>query len=255
MFCFHTFRRITLLGGGVIACTVCASIIYIVCEYRNQPSLLAEKMTWDVGDVAIEGALRLQHVFHISNTTPQDLFIDDISTDCGCVVVNVKNKKLDPHSSMELPIDVTIAGPPGKFAKHIRIILTNESRESRDHVVFTITGVISQSTLLYTIPRQINFGSVSLSQSGSRQISREFSIGRYNGETVKIVNIDSMLGDVKFNILGSDENGLLRVELSLTPSVEILNSMEIFESTILVETETITEHKTIPILAVIRGKP
>jgi len=73
---------------------------------------------------------KLKHTFEVKNSGSSPLVIDRVSTSCGCVVAELKNKTIAPGEKIDMEVTFDTAGRRGQNRKSITII-SNDSSNPR----------------------------------------------------------------------------------------------------------------------------
>lgn len=131
---------------------------------------------------------KLDHVFTLKNKGDSPLSIVRTKSSCGCTVISLPRKTIEPGGSVELKttFDSTTFG--GKVTKTITVE-TNDP--ANPNYTLTLTGVVSE--VLVVVPRQLNLGQIKAGTSGVFTVTMENKGNR----PVKITSVTSPMPQVK----------------------------------------------------------
>ncbi|HML79908.1 DUF1573 domain-containing protein [Geobacter sulfurreducens] len=150
------------------------------------PTLSVDKPFFDFG--TIPQGKKLDHVFTLKNKGDSPLSIVRTKSSCGCTVISLPRKTIEPGGSVELKttFDSTTFG--GKVTKTITVE-TNDP--ANPNYTLTLTGVVSE--VLVVVPRQLNLGQIKAGTSGVFTVTMENKGNR----PVKITSVTSPMPQVK----------------------------------------------------------
>ncbi|MEQ9409317.1 MAG: DUF1573 domain-containing protein [Fuerstiella sp.] len=134
---------------------------------------------WDFGTIDPVVTREVEHEFVISNNTSKPVRIAGIETSCGCTSVDSTDKVIAPHSSLGIKTVTKTAGQPGPFQKSATVTLATKPPSS---LQLAIQGKLISTPALFSVPQDVDFGTV----AGDERRSRTLTLGRFNGRELKI---------------------------------------------------------------------
>ena len=147
---------------------------------RGVGGLICEEATWDFGVVDAVKTPSVSHEFILTNQSQIVVRIREVRSSCGCMVAEGHEKALSPSDSTRLRARVTLAPVPGPFAKEL---LVGVEGRSSGWLPLRVVGSIAANASLYSIPSEINFGTVGPGEESERVIQ----VRRYDGTLVELL--------------------------------------------------------------------
>lgn len=107
--------RSTKILAGVVIVIIGAGAI-VVGALSGGPvadeSPLKGELDHDFGEVAFDGlAVKLEHVFALTNESDRTVRISKIAPTCGCTIGDVSRKTIEPGQSTEVTVTLTLSQP------------------------------------------------------------------------------------------------------------------------------------------------
>lgn len=112
------FFIVAIAVGGVLLLTRQAKPPVLVSR-TDPPRISFEEETHDLGNV-LEGT-EIPYVFKIQNIGGEQLVIKNVSTSCGCTLLNLKTKYIEPGKSGDLEVIMDTSMKQGAVKKQIDI--------------------------------------------------------------------------------------------------------------------------------------
>jgi hypothetical protein len=109
----------------------------VICIHA-QPVISFEKTELDIGVVSENDDIMIVSI-PVKNKGDQDLIIKDVSTSCGCMLVEYSSKPIPKDSSIILKVKINPNNRPGYFSKTVSIT----SNTKPDINLIMIKGVVS----------------------------------------------------------------------------------------------------------------
>jgi mono/diheme cytochrome c family protein len=128
---------IPLLFGGIMLLARQAKLPRLVSR-TDPPKISILEPTHDLGTV--EEGVEIPYVFTIHNVGGEPLEIKDVSTSCGCTLLNLKDKVIAPGKTGELEVTMDTSMKQGYVKKSI-VIFTNDP-ESPKKLVYLGANVL-----------------------------------------------------------------------------------------------------------------
>jgi len=142
---------------------------------------------WDFGSVDPSALPAIEHVFRLENRSANYLRIQDVKTDCGCLIADrVWQNPIEPGGVLDLPVRIALPASPGRISRSLHVLLDKAGSPLR----LQVTGEIDSGAHLLAFPAQVNFGEVVLFQPPAT-VSRVIFIRRYNADPLGAVSIRS----------------------------------------------------------------
>jgi len=98
----------------------------VLVSRTDPPRIRLEEYTHDLGSV-MEG-VEIPFVYHIHNMGGEPLIIKDVSSSCGCTLLNLKSKIIDPGKTGELEAIMDTTMKQGYVKKQIVVISNDPKR-------------------------------------------------------------------------------------------------------------------------------
>lgn len=137
--------------------------------------------SWDLGEVLVKGgALDFDHTFRLENRSEKTLKLQEVRSDCGCLVAKDYARTIEPGGETEIKVTISVFGPPGPFRKTITV---QEESEPNEAIRLSVVGSRAVSDLLYGTPPTINFGTMARGDSKTKQLV----LSRYDGSAVNFL--------------------------------------------------------------------
>ncbi len=83
----------------------------------SEAPVACREAIWDFGELSQEKPEHLHHRFKLVNLTTEKIHIEKVMPDCGCVVADKPPNEIGPGATVELPVNVNVAGPPWTFSE------------------------------------------------------------------------------------------------------------------------------------------
>jgi len=166
-------------------------VLAITSFFFALPALAAPQLAFDkpVHDfnTAIEGA-KLPHSFTFRNTGREPVYIERISSSCGCTVAEVSERVIQPGRKGEIKATFDTTGFSGQVKKEIYVYLKGVKAPGN---TLTIKGTVMEE--LVASPRQLNLGDIKhgVKKDGSIKFKNQ------GKRTVRIINVKSMSQQIK----------------------------------------------------------
>lgn len=185
---------------------------FIAPQQPVRTNVVCEKPVWDFGKSKGSSAEVLKHSFWLKNTSQKQIKINRIVASCSCAVADDYGRSIPPGSAVEVPVSVSVFGPPGPFDKTFEVFLEEVSSPP---VLLRAIGVIESTSEIYVTPEVVDFGELS-----SDPIERMVVLSRYDGTPLRCREI--LPGNPAISSVGViDEDlakGTATLRLSLDPS-------------------------------------
>jgi hypothetical protein len=187
------------------------------------PSLSVDKPVLDFG--TIPQGKKLNHVFTLKNKGDSPLSITRTKSSCGCTVVSLPRKTIEPGGSVDLKttFDSTTFG--GKVTKTITVE-TNDP--TKPNYTLTITGIVSE--VLVVTPRQLNLGQIKAGTVGTVTVT----LDNKGDRPVKIISVTSPMPQVKVSsgkqLIRPGESAPINVSVTPRPEDRFLSGYIIIKT-------------------------
>jgi hypothetical protein len=208
--------RVGIFASLLFFATFAGYLLYQSRKGKAQPSdspIICREAVWDFGSLKVDSSKRLTHHFELENLSDQQVRIEKVITDCGCVVAEKHPAELSPGSPLNLPVDVTVAGPPGPFQKHVHVVLATSPLSK---VTLTIRGLVAPNPAFYLVPSKLNFGTLADNETAIRTIK----IARFDSSSIEFLRATSRSDALQIKKVqrGNERDSFIEMTLSLDVS-------------------------------------
>ena len=174
---------------------------------QDKPKITALETVFKFSEVS-EGD-KVEHTFQIRNDGTAPLAIQDVRPDCGCTVVKLEQKTLNPGETAEILASFDTSGFQGMKSKLVRIY-SNDSDHSP--LILKIEGKISAQ--LIVTPTQIYFGNIVAEKGPKKKLEVQV------GEKYKILGVESSSPRIIVTSQNNEAGNKATIGVSLSPETE-----------------------------------
>lgn len=164
--------------------------------------LVCREPDWDFGQIKQDSPKSFVHNFVLENRSDQVITISRITTNCGCAVADSAQRTIAPFGQSIVQVKIEVQGAPGPLSKTVTVFYGGEDTKKLE---LTMHGTITASAMLTALPKQIHFGTLNSNQSG--QVSRSFTICRYDHTPLEIIAVESDVQGIEFTISLHEHGG------------------------------------------------
>ena len=167
----------TFLCGMILPLAGCGGPQSSARQETASGDVQCENPVWDFGTIKGSTAEALKHSFRLKNTSQKQVDIKRIVTSCSCAVAEDYSRSIAPGATVEIPVRISVYGPPGPFGKSFEVFLEDASGSS---LFLRAHGVIESTSEIYATPLVLDFGELSNSP-----VERTITLSRYDGTPLR----------------------------------------------------------------------
>ena len=201
----------TFLCGMILPLAGCGGPQSSARQETASGDVQCENPVWDFGTIKGSTAEALKHSFRLKNTSQKQVDIKRIVTSCSCAVAEDYSRSIAPGATVEIPVRISVYGPPGPFGKSFEVFLEDASGSS---LFLRAHGVIESTSEIYVTPTVLDFGELS-----NVPVERTITLSRYDVTPLKCREV--LPRNAAIALVGTIDEDLVKgtatVRLSLNP--------------------------------------
>ena len=218
------FKRLVIFSLVIIVVIAVTQLHLITTKAPliSGPKISFEHKAYDAGVVHGKKTTVIKHSFPFRNDGTELLQIDDIRTNCGCTVVDRRQRTLAPGDQDSLDVELTI-GSVGKRASDILVFSNTASSPEK----LTIAATFDPEAAANSDPEKLDLGEISSDFNSSESLAIHAFLKTV--EQVKISHIESRLHLVEAQLLEAatseyrNQFGYYRTDFKLAIRTHITN--------------------------------
>lgn len=172
-------------------------------------NLFCANAVWDLGEVdPTDPANPIQHTFTLENRSGREIVVKQVRANCGCLTPSLDKKTLAAGESISLPVGLTLAPVPGPFSRGVFVDVAEPEVET---IELQVKGKVGLNAGLFSMPSQLDFGTVREGETVLRQIV----VGRHDGSEIAFQSVSIDAGELTLAEAPTPADGPNTVQLPL----------------------------------------